>query len=266
MRKAFLCLLVLLFLLPTVSFSESAAAQPDSARAYADELQERFGITILIGDECVQRPEEDMFTVGYGFAMTPLLSMIKRADTVNELKKIEQALVRYPVSFFQYLRDESHPDGVRIQLADRLISSNPALHSSAYTCSASTWYDIYLEYGLFRVLSVHHELWHAWEDRILSEDPSAFAAWNDLNPEGFTYLNDYYADYSQYNPDYFIQGYSTVYEAEDRALLVEAFFDHPYEMLKEPSGILSKYLYLNEIVSSLTNYRYDMRTGNLKEE
>ena len=37
-------------------------------------------------------------------------------------------------------------------------------------------------------------------------------------------------------------------------------------MMKEPSGILSKYLYLNEIVSSLTNYRYDMRTGNLKEE
>ena len=113
MRKAFLCLLVLLFLLPTLAFSESPAAQPDSARAYADELQERFGITILIGDECVQRPEEDMFTVGYGFATTPLLSMIKRADTVNELKKIEQALVRYPVSFFQYLRGESHPDGVR---------------------------------------------------------------------------------------------------------------------------------------------------------
>ena len=67
MRKAFLCLLVLLFLLPTVSFFESAAAQPDSARSYADELQERFGITILIGDECIQRPEEDMFTVGYGY-------------------------------------------------------------------------------------------------------------------------------------------------------------------------------------------------------
>ncbi len=41
MRKAFLCLLVLLFLLPTLAFSESPAAQPDSARVYADELQAR---------------------------------------------------------------------------------------------------------------------------------------------------------------------------------------------------------------------------------
>ena len=188
--------MIILFLFPVVSLSETPAAEAVFAREYADELQEHFGITILIGDKCVQAPEQDMFTVGYGFATTPLVTMLKRADTVNELKRLEQALARYPASFFRYLRNEAHPDGLRIQIADRLVSTNPNLHSSAYTCLGSTWYDIYLEYGLFRELSVHHEIWHVLEDRILSAEPDAFSSWNEMNPEGFTYLNDYYADYS----------------------------------------------------------------------
>lgn len=82
-----------------------------------------------------------------------------------------------------------------------------------------------------------HELWHATENRILSQDYAAIDpdTWDALNPPGFTYCGDAalsndLRQWTLYSCDpadvCFVDGYACVAAREDRARIMEYFMVH----------------------------------------
>ena len=82
-----------------------------------------------------------------------------------------------------------------------------------------------------------HELWHATENRILSQDYAAIDpdTWDALNPPGFTYCGDAalsndLRQWTLYSCDpadvCFVDGYACVDAREDRARIMEYFMVH----------------------------------------
>lgn len=82
-----------------------------------------------------------------------------------------------------------------------------------------------------------HELWHATENRILSQDYAAIDpdTWDALNPPGFTYCGDTalsndLRQWTLYSCDpadvCFVDGYACVDAREDRARIMEYFMVH----------------------------------------
>ena len=96
-------------------------------------------------------------------------------------------------------------------------------------------------------MTVHHELWHAVEQRITNEFDEAFSdlSWSEFNPANFLYCFDfdnYYEnesmleyvipwdnDRTKSDTVYFDQIYSTVTPYEDRATLVEDLLNEYYD-------------------------------------
>lgn len=105
--------------------------------------------------------------------------------------------------------------------------------------------NIFLCVGGFNSLSIHHELWHAIEARILNDRPDAFTTWRALNPEGFMYNGDLFGPdvIEQDSPyyGYFVRGYSTANELEDRATVIEALFAYDGEWWNAHPGVAGKY-------------------------
>ena len=103
---------------------------------------------------------------------------------------------------------------------------------------------VFLGVGAYNSLNVHHEIWHAMEYRITSENPGAFVDWNSLNPDGFQYNEDYFLDdiwtQAEAKDDWFVRGYSVVNEMEDRATVIEAIFLYDSEWWNEHLHIQAK--------------------------
>lgn len=233
MRKSCACLLILLLLfscalaeeLPSSIDPAPLAEEETSARAYADRMEERFGVTILVGDECLNKLHASAFTIGSRVSSSSLfLQMTGYDDTISRLMTLESALEQYPPETFQYIKDEQAPEGIRFLLADRLIETDPEMHSAGYAMPEGSYYNIILLRSELVPLTVHHEMWHVMEMAISTKHQDAFLIWDALNPEGFQYSYDYSGNTNDYNPDYFARAYGTVSPLEDRATIAEAVF------------------------------------------
>ena len=251
MKKAMILLLAFLLLLPVPAMPEEAAvtAEPvpvrdeEAVREYADRLRDRFGITILTGDECAGAAKTSGFTLESG---SP------EGNLPAALQQLEEALGRYREGFFSLLQDRNHPNGLRILLADRITDSNPARRLPAYTDAVSEWYDICLESGQFGGMDVHYGIWLVLEKAIRARFPYAFSDWTLLNPADFVYSFDYAADTDGYNELYFARGSGTVSQEEDRASIFEAtFYDNFEEWVAGKTGILYKMQYMNTFIELL---------------
>ena len=186
MRRWIAVLFALLLIVP-------AAAEEDiESREYANELQDRFGVTILMGDECLgTETDAASFTLGSGYpATTPLRQLLGQKGTEDQLCVIEQALSRYPDGFFGIFKNDRTPKGLRILLADEIINKDPDNPAVAYHLAGEEYNNIFLAYGTFREFVVHHEIWHGLEAEISAVYPRAFENWDDFNPEGFSYSQD----------------------------------------------------------------------------
>ncbi len=82
------------------------------------------------------------------------------------------------------------------------------------------------------------------EYRITWDTPDAFINWSSLNPEDFTYDEEYFQEdlwtYAEPKDDYFVRGYSVVNEMEDRATVIEAIFAEDAEWWAEHPMIQRK--------------------------
>ena len=154
MKRSCACLLILLLLLFSSALAEElpASANPahhageeTSARAYADEMEERFGVTILLGDECLGILHTTFFTIGSQVpSSSPFLQMTGYDDTISRLMTLESALGQYPLETFQYIKDEQAPNGIRILVADQIIDTDPEMHSAGYAMPEGSYYNIVL--------------------------------------------------------------------------------------------------------------------------
>ena len=187
-------------------------------RQRADELEEEYGLTIKIGDEC-QR-EFDSFTA----------ARVSGYDRVNSaLDKLEKALSAYPEGFFRQIHYDSI-QSIEIQLVGGLRATDERAGGSyaAFVQPASDHYMLVADVFSATQKSYYHEFSHiidsylAWdaenrEGALYSED-----GWMERNPSGFAYVGSYSAEpESDPYPGYFVDTYSMISATEDRARVLE---------------------------------------------
>lgn len=271
MKRFLTMALVLFILLSSAALSEESAAttkllpdasQEEDARAYADAMQERFGVTILIGDECQSVLSAEDFSIGnQAPARSPLLSLLGIKFTTDELKKLENALEQYPMELFSSIKGGNAPGGLRFLIADQIIDADPAMNSIGYAVCEGAYYNVVLAHTLFDQATVHHEIWHSMEMFITEKYPDAFMTWEALNPEGFQYSYDYSADPEDFNADYFAREYGTADPLEDRATIAEAvFFENRNEWFAERPAIKMKLDAMNLALKDTLVIQYNVKT------
>ena len=205
----------------------------EGARRLADSIEKKYGIRILIGDEVLDIEPYGAELTSVQAEEGQLTTDDISGGTVIALKKLDARLQVYPKDFFGGFRDEYGEGGLAV-LLPKSIRLNDGVMAAGVTSQHGKWYTVSLE----TAGALHHELWHAVEARISSEDGNAFsgdgvAAWNALLPQGFAYsagtggpTNSSYArDTGEPEKAWFADPYGCTNELEDRATLIEWLFD-----------------------------------------
>ena len=209
---------------PDVELPEKMA----EVRARADELEETYGITILLSNQCKLAASY----CEYPIVTTDGAGLKDEVGAIREaLKWLEEVLKRYPENFFRQFRNEAGERGLLVLLVEDI---KPGSNVIGVSYGMGQWYPIAVDITSGQVRSTYyHEIWHATENRIgdVAESALDLAAWEDLNPAGFRYsgyTDDYMGD-TQYtffygNPGeevYFVDPYGKTKGQEDRARLME---------------------------------------------
>lgn len=212
-----------------------------ACRAYASELEQRYGVEILLFTDATANQPWD-------YTMEPeyQVPMIYRA-----LQRLDQALAIYPEDFLKQTVDSTASGVLRICLV-RKLEGTPESGSLEAAEGIHFWIEeepyVALCVGQLDAHQVYHEIFHAIETKVYS-DSQIYYEWNDLNPKDFEY--DYnYRDYwdhedSEYLKDEtraFIDAYSMTFPMEDRARIMEYAMTEGNEAFFQ-SEIMQKKLY-----------------------
>ena len=190
-------------------------------RAYADELEDQYGIQIYLGPE-VPDSVDSYHT-----------EQCLEPDQVQEaLTKLSQELSLYPREFFQSL-SYGNLYGMRIYLTGTIYGADETMveQPSGFVNIIGNYNSMVLDasYCWDWDYVFHHEMSHLIDRKLefrsyyLSDTLYSEDAWSRLNPDSFQYLYTY-QDYEhsqgfQYYSSYFIDAYGTTFPTEDRAEL-----------------------------------------------
>lgn len=184
----------------------------------AEQLEERYGIQILIGDEAAKAAPWD-----YTFTPEYLVPFIQR-----ELDLLQQRLAVYPEEILH--QTASHFTSLNLCLVRSIVST-----SGRHMLNGSTGIQyldgtdayVVITTGKFSHQALYHELFHVMETHIFGES-IAFDRWNELNPAGFQYDYNYTANAVRDSGVYlfqesraFVDTYSMSFPKEDRARIME---------------------------------------------
>ena len=215
----FLALLVLCFALPAAG--EPAGEDADSLRAF---LQEHYGLSIRMGSECYDYALQD-----YEFTITPegntpfqkLLAGNNRFLPL--LLLLDDRGIEASSGSASGFRTAKYPDGLLMLLVDGI--ANEGVTYGGVETTGNGLLEIILSRTGIDEHTIHHELYHAMEVRILAENKHAFDKWRSLNPKGFSYSqkNSALIEEDQFAEpeDWFAREYSKTFEEEDRATVYE---------------------------------------------
>ena len=214
-------------------------------RRAADEIEDAYPVTVLLGNACLNAAPSPDFGV---ISTEQDVRTDGRMEEIGvSLALLRRVLSSYPDGFLERFRNEEGEGGLRFLLVADLTSEELSNFSAAalfYRFGA--WYNVVLDvdepFSSFYFASVQHELWHAVEERIKDEYPGVFDSENwerDLLPAGFTYHRDFdrYQELSAPwndrllgvgNDPWFVEDYSLVTGAEDRATLLESLYNETF--------------------------------------
>lgn len=208
---------------------EEVDQQLNEVRQTADALEEAYGVTILMSNQCTAAAQSSGETI----------TTTDRASLENEvfwiesaLQDLEDALELYPEGFFRQFQNEAQERGVLILLVEDITDESNVI-GICYTMGE--WSIVAVDITSGEVLETYcHEFWHATEFKIIQDDPLYFEneSWDAYNPEGYEYSYDTSPDYindventlynNEKNADiYFIDPYAKTNAYEDRARLME---------------------------------------------
>ncbi len=262
---------------PNVSVADNhhCSDSLSKAKAKASEIEAKYGVTILIGNEILDLGDNDYYEIISGEEVN------REAPNdiyISALNVIDNALATYPEGFFEVFKAFTGKGGLRFSLVDDMNSLKyDTFQAAGLTYKTNGWYNIVLDYDYVTVDTVEHEMWHAVEQRIEMEDSDAFEceAWDALNPPDFHYSSDFdnykdnyednnryildyllYYDNTYYDPNnvYFVEQYSTTTGNEDRATLIEYFDD--FAMVKDYPALQKKLEYMKEKCVETFGYAY----------
>lgn len=215
-------------------------------RAQADILEDIYGITILLSNQC----ETPASFCDYPITTTNQVNPADEPQAITtSLMELETALSMYPAGFFRQFRNEAGEYGLLVMLVEDFESQNGII-GVQYTLNQ--WYCVAMDVSLTSAAGTYcHEIWHATEAKILNEDYTLIDedVWNTYNPPGFTYsyedtfayLNDTELTYLSSDSgtgSYFVDAYSKTNGKEDRARLMEYVMSNDAlasEMMKAPA-------------------------------
>lgn len=231
---------------PVPAPSEAMAA----LRTRADRLEEEYGISIRIGEECT--------TEFYGFKGTVITDW---EEIALELDDMEKALRNYPQGFFRQLRyDDMH--GIQIHLIQQLEATEGERVGGSYSAFAqNSWdhYDVVCDILLTNEYTYYHEFSHvidsylAWDAANRTDALYSETGWSSFNPTEFEYVYSYVDDFDwfdyDYHTDWFIDTYSTTFPTEDRARVMEyAMMSYSQYYFTKDSGLLRKLDYYSRCI------------------
>ena len=245
-------------------------------REKADEIEEKYGVKILIGDEVLDL-EDTNDPYRFVSAESEEAGEYPYENTESGLNYLDEMLGRYPEGFFEQFKINGKA-GLCIGLVEDLVDK---YSDSPFEASGVTY-----GYGLWTVIAIqadytdhalNHEMFHAVEfivdQKVGSIDEDEWAA---LNPEGFNYSSDF-SSYGEGNADgdlvygdsddpYFARDYSKLTPLEDRATLIELLFTDAYDDPAEYRDYIkdiadhphmkAKYDYLADWTKQLFGYVY----------
>lgn len=200
------------------------------ARRYADALEEKYGVSILLSSQCRDAAAQCDMTI----TLTDTMNAEAELRGIRSmLDALDHSLALYPTGFPAQFRNGAGDGGLCFLLVAH-IESNFGVVGCTYERYGWQYIalDVMQTYSLDSIIC--HEIWHATENRIFSRDYMALPVdeWDALNPEGFLYGEDYTKQdptrpgllYTS-SPEeiHFVDAYACVNRQEDRARLMEYF-------------------------------------------
>ena len=206
------------------------------ARQYADILEEKYSVHILLSSQC----KEAAALCDHPVTLTDTMSPEDELNGILAmLKALDRSLALYPEGFPAQFRNGAGDGGLCFLLVEHIESDYGVV---GCTYESLDWQYIALDvrtmYSLDSIIC--HEIWHATENHIRSHDDTALPMdeWDALNPDGFSYYGDatktdpaqQWILYSGSPEDiHFVDSYACVARTEDRARIMEYFMAHEDE-------------------------------------
>ena len=229
------------------------------ARQYADTLEEKYGVHILLSSQC----KDAAALCDHAVSLTDTLAAEEELSrTLAMLEALDRSLALYPEGFPAQFQNSVGDGGLCFLLVGQIETDYGAV---GCTYERYEWQYIALDirqtWGLDSIIC--HEIWHATENHIFSLDYTAFPIdeWEALNPPDFTY----YMDATQTDPEqkwtlynsapeevHFVDSYACVDIKEDRARIMEYFMtrDDEAALLIQSSFIRQKLQIMCDAVRS----------------
>lgn len=186
----------------------------------AAEVSIKHGVDVRVWTDAVTNAPDD-----YGLTAEYQVPVL-----LESLDALDAALARYPEKFLKKAARGTASGTLRICLVRSIYGiteGSPKNPGGIQFWDKSENTFLCLAVGDTLEQSLHHELYHVVDSRVLSTS-SAFDDWDELNPEGFAYDYNYLTN--QFREDYelldgdsraFIDMYSMSFPGEDRARIME---------------------------------------------
>ena len=220
--------------------------EPDEVQqqleAQAEILEQKYGVTILVGDECD--------TIFDAFSATQTADWEQVTAALNTL---DRALSVYPEGFLRQLRYDNIR-GIQLQLVCDLWADGNGRYGDGYVAFAQPLWDHYLivlDIDDVTVETYYHEFSHVidsylyWDSQMREDALYSEERWEAFNPGWFSgYSYDYSVEHYVEDYSYFVDSYSTISPTEDRARVMEyAMAEYGSWTFEDSRGLLNKLEY-----------------------
>ena len=220
----------------------------------ADALSEKYGVEILIADQC-----DTVFTDHSADLL------LEEADIEQALDTVDYVLSRYPEGFFEQLKHNTYKE-IEIQLVG-ILEKDYSEGDITYVSGGFVNYSymgkllmaldarpMNLDDEINPILegTMYHEFSHIIDkrleyDSIYREDASySENGWLNLNPDGFEYNDSYYGTLDPQYADYFVDHYACTNSTEDRARIMESAMQNDVSVFEGKEGLTEKLRYYSE--------------------
>lgn len=212
-------------------------AVPQGLFDRAKNLSEKYGVEILIADQC-----DTVFSEHDGDLL------LDEEEIEQALDTLDYVLGKYPEGFFEQLKHNTYKE-IEIQILGMLTKSY-STEEATYISGGFVDYSypgkflmaldarpVSLEDAINPIMeeTMYHEFSHIIDKRLeyasRYREDAVYSdyGWIQMNPEGFEYNDTYYGTLDPIYEDYFVDAYACTNGTEDRARIME------YAMIKDKS-------------------------------
>lgn len=239
------------YTVPHATLETPDAQSIAECRARADALQETYGVKIFFGTDFAQPGDH---TLVYEYQARPI---------DKGLTLLEEALKAYPEGFLQSIAAVSDSGAIHIGLVRDIAGGQTAAKGLQYWADGSAHIALVIDDELPQALP--YEVCHV-TDAFVNSKYGMYDTWNDLNPQSFTYYNNY-TDYVNHQDMSLVEGetkafidlYSLSYAKEDRASIFAHAMRPENQAQFASAAMQAKLNYLCRAIRQALSWQEDTR-------